>query len=136
MKNWRTVFELMLKFGLVGLLGTVVNLAVYNSLLFNAYFHAHYLVSNLVAFLVAVIHNFLWNHHWAFKGHAENKSTSHKAMQFFIVSGFGFLLSTFLLWSFVAQLSWNERFANIVAIGCVSVLTFLGNYLVTFSSSD
>lgn len=134
MVQWQLFFERWVKFGLVGALGTVVNLVVYNGLLFNSFFHKHYLMSNTIAFLVAVTHNFLWNHFWAFKGCSDEKSMRQKAVQFFLVSASGFAVGNLLLWGLVAHVGVDERFANVLAIGSVSVLTFLGNHFLTFSA--
>src|SRR3954451_845374 len=76
--NW---FQLV-RFGLVGASGYVVNLAVFTFALHALDFG--YRRAAALAFVVAVTNNFLWNRHWTFdarEGHA-----GFQAARFFIVS--------------------------------------------------
>ena len=54
----------LLKFGLVGGSGYLINLAVFALLAGNL--DVHHIVAAVGAFCVAVTNNFLWNRHWTF----------------------------------------------------------------------
>ncbi len=60
--NWAQ----LLRFGVVGASGYVVNLTVYTLLLRAA--GVHYLVAAVGSFLVAVTNNYTWNRLWTFRG--------------------------------------------------------------------
>src|SRR3954464_8412375 len=54
----------LLQFGVVGVSGYVVNLAVFAVLV--GPFGVHHIPSAILAFCVAVTNNFWWNRHWTF----------------------------------------------------------------------
>ena len=58
-------FRQFIKFGIVGSLGTVINIGVLTILTELA--GVHYIFSALVAIFVAMTSNFIWNKHWTFK---------------------------------------------------------------------
>ena len=58
-------FRQFVKFGIVGSLGTVINIGVLTMLTELA--GVHYILSALVAIFVAMTSNFFWNKHWTFK---------------------------------------------------------------------
>ena len=58
-------FRQFVKFGIVGRLGTVINIGVLTMLTELA--GVHYILSALVAIFVAMTSNFFWNKHWTFK---------------------------------------------------------------------
>ena len=61
----------LIKFGIVGFSGYVINLAVFSLMVEGV--GINYRPAAVVAFVVAVTNNFVWNRHWTFKageGHA------------------------------------------------------------------
>ena len=72
----------LLKFGIVGGSGYLINLAVFAVLSGN--FGVHHAVAAIGAFCVAVTNNFLWNRYWTF-GPGEG-SAHFQAARFFAVS--------------------------------------------------
>ena len=72
----------LVRFGLVGGVGFVVNLAVYT--LFVHSVGVDYRVAAVVAWLVAVINNFVLNRHWTFD--ARDGRAHFQAMRFLVVS--------------------------------------------------
>ena len=122
--NW---LELV-RFGLVGASGYVVNLAVFAALVHLA--GAHYRAAALLAFLVAVANNFLWNRRWTFRGHTEQ--AHRQAVRFLMVSVAAFLLGLGILEVLVAGVGLPEVPAQALAIIAATPLSFLGNKLWTF----
>ena len=121
-----------IKFSIVGASGVVVNLAIYNTLLFNSFFHKHYLVSNAISFMFAVTNNFYWNFKWTFYDRASHKSLQSKYVQFFLIGFVTLLVNSFILHVLVDFWLVNARLANLIAIVLCSVLNFIGNSLLTF----
>jgi dolichol-phosphate mannosyltransferase len=55
----------LLKFGIVGASGYLINLAVFSVLADN--FGLHHIAAAIGALCVAIANNFLWNRHWTFE---------------------------------------------------------------------
>ncbi|KKP93262.1 MAG: hypothetical protein US25_C0014G0013 [Candidatus Moranbacteria bacterium GW2011_GWE1_36_7] len=96
------------KFGLIGLLNTLVDLGVLAliTLLFSAYFQIEaksaligtitfYSIYKSVSFIVANISSYFWNKYWTFDQGAK-KQTKSEFIQFFGVSVIGFLINVFV----------------------------------------
>lgn len=121
------------KYNMVGLSGALVNVAVFNALIFGVFFNKNYLLAYLVAFIVAVSNNFYWNYKWTFKEHKSHGSVRLKYIKFFLVGVTGLLISSGILFVLVDCLLLNKRMANILAIVAVSTFNFVANYLLTFA---
>ena len=122
--NW---LELV-RFGLVGGSGYVVNLAVF-TLLVHAADTGHRLAA-LGAFLVAVANNFLWNRRWTFRGHTER--AHRQAVRFLVVSVVAFVFNLIVLEILVTVVELPEVASQAIAIAAATPLSFLGNKLWTF----
>ena len=124
-ENWAQ----LLRFGLVGASGYLVNLAVFGLACHAA--GADHRVSAAAAFAVAVTNNFLWNRTWTFRagdGHA-----GFQAARFVVVSLAAFAFSLAILEILVAA-GTAELLAQAIAIVCATPLNFLGNRLWSFRS--
>jgi dolichol-phosphate mannosyltransferase len=117
------------KFSIVGLSGTVVNMVVYAVAIQMG---MYYLGAAVVSFLFAVTNNFYWNFRWTFKGQAVYRSRRNKYFRFLAISLLNLGFNLLLLRLFVESLEWNKTLAQLVAIGLVSVLNFLLNSRFTF----
>ena len=72
----------LLRFGLVGASGYVINLGVFA--LLTGILSLHHALAAVGAFVVAVSSNFYWNRHWTFR--ASNGHAGFQAIRFFTVS--------------------------------------------------
>jgi putative flippase GtrA len=125
--NW---YQLV-RFGLVGASGYVVNLVVFTVLVEG--FGVHHLLAATAAFLIAVANNFWWNRHWTFAagdGHA-----GFQAMRFLLVSLGAFALNLVLL-ELLVSAGLAEVPSQAIAVLCATPANFLGNKLWTFGSRD
>ena len=122
--NW---FELV-RFGLVGGSGYLVNLAVFALLVHGT--SADHRVGALGAFLVAVANNFLWNRRWTFREHTGG--AHGQAARFLAVSVGAFLVNLVVLEVLVSGAGLPEVPAQAIAIAAATPLSFLGNKLWTF----
>jgi putative flippase GtrA len=123
--NW---LELV-RFGVVGASGYVVNLIVFSLLVHGS--GADYRLAATAAFVVAVANNFLWNRHWTFR--ARHGHAGFQAVRFFTVSIGAFVFSLAILELLVAGLDAPEVPAQAVAIVAATPLSFLGNKLWSFA---
>lgn len=119
----------LLRFGVVGASGYVVNLAVFTLAVHGA--NLGYQVAATLAFLVAVSNNFLWNRHWTFK--AGDGQAHRQAVRFLLVSVVAFGVGLALLTVLVELAGMQEVPAQAVAIVAVTPLSFLANKLWSFS---
>jgi putative flippase GtrA len=123
--NW---FQLV-RFGVVGGSGYVVNLAT-----FAACLHAlaiDYRIAAVAAFVVAVANNFTWNRLWTFR--ARDGHAGFQAARFFTVSVAAFGVSFVVLQALVGLAGFAELPAQATAIVVATPLNFIGNKLWSFS---
>lgn len=123
-RNWWQ----LLRFGVVGASGYVVNLATFWTALHVL--SIDYRVAAVIAFLVAVANNFWWNRHWTFgagDGHA-----GFQAARFFVVSVLAFAVSFAILTVLVDVAGEAELTAQALAIVGATPLNFAGNKLWSF----
>jgi putative flippase GtrA len=119
----------LLKFGLVGGSGYLINLAVFALLTGNL--GVHHIVAAVAAFCVAVTSNFLLNRHWTFAagdGHA-----GFQGIRFLVVSVVALLINLLALEALIDATSLGELSAQAIAVAIAMPFNFLGNKLWTFA---
>lgn len=118
----------LVRFGLVGGVGFVVNLAVYA--VFVHPIGVDYHVAAVAAWLVAVLNNFVLNRHWTFD--AREGQVHFQALRFLVVSGGAFIVSLLLLTLLVEDAGMAKVAAQALAVAAATPLNFLGNKLWSF----
>jgi dolichol-phosphate mannosyltransferase len=118
----------LLKFGLVGGSGYVLNLGVFTVITAVGVHHA---VAAIVAFCVAVTNNFLWNRHWTFR--AGDGHPGFQAARFFAVSVAALLINLAVLEALIAEASLPGVTAQAIAVAVAMPFNFFGNKLWTFA---
>jgi putative flippase GtrA len=119
----------LLKFGLVGASGYLINLGVFA--LLAGSFGIHHLVAAVGAFAVAVSNNFLWNRYWTF---GPGEGPAHfQAARFFAVSLASLGLNLAVLEVLVSSGHVGELTAQAIAVAVAMPFNFLGNKLWTFA---
>jgi putative flippase GtrA len=117
-------FRQLVKFGLVGATGFVINVGVFAFSL--EVLDVHYRIAYVLAFCVAVSNNFVWNRVWTFR---HQRDGSHMAMQgarFFAISllaaAAGFVLLEVFVRAGVPKIP-----GEMLAVALVVPISFLGN---------
>jgi dolichol-phosphate mannosyltransferase len=119
----------LLKFGLVGGSGYLINLAVFAVLAGSL--NVHHAIAAIGAFCVAVTNNFLWNRYWTF---GPGDGPAHfQAARFFAVSLASLGLNLAVLELLVSSHSVGELTAQAIAVAVAMPFNFLGNKLWTFA---
>ena len=118
----------LIRFGLVGASGYVINLVVF-ALLTQA-LDAHHVVGGIGAFLVAVTNNFTLNRRWTFRIAAAYRG---QAARFLAVSLVGLGLNLALLELLVTGVGAPELLSQAIAVAFVMPINFVGNKLWTFA---
>jgi dolichol-phosphate mannosyltransferase len=112
----------LLKFGVVGGSGYLVNLVVFAFL--AGALDLHYAIAAVGSFCVAVTNNFLLNRHWTFD--ARHGHAGFQAARFFTVS-------VAVLEALVSGASLPELTSQAIAVAVAMPFNFIGNKLWTFA---
>jgi putative flippase GtrA len=120
----------LVRFGLVGGLGFVINIAVYTLCVHVLVIDYH--LAAVVAWVVAVANNFVLNRHWTFD--AGDGRAHFQAMRFVTVSLVALGFSLLLLMAFVELAGLPKVPAQALAVAASMPLNFLGNKLWSFAS--
>ncbi len=124
----RATWAQLLKFGLVGGSGYLVNLAVFDLLVTTG---ANHLAAAVGAFCVAVSNNYVWNRYWTF-GPGEGAAAT-QAARFFAVSVASLMVNLVALEILVAGAELAELPGQAIAVAIAMPFNFAGNKLWTFS---
>lgn len=119
----------LVKFGIVGGSGYLINIAVFALLTGSA--NLHHIPAAVGAFCVAVSNNFLWNRYWTF-GPGEDHP-AFQAARFFAVSVAALAINLIALEALIALTSLGEVTAQAIAVALAMPLSFLGNKLWAFA---
>lgn len=119
----------LLKFGIVGGSGYLINLAVFAVLAGSL--EVHHALAAIGAFGVAVTNNFLWNRYWTF-GPGDG-SAGFQAARFFAVSLASLGLNLVVLEALISSGSVGDLAAQAIAVAVAMPFNFLGNKLWTFA---
>ena len=124
-QNWLQ----LLRFGMVGASGYVVNLAVFATCVHVI--GMDYRVASAVAFLVSVTSNFWLNRHWTFS--AKEAHPMQQALRFFAIStlvyGFSYVVLVALVDAGAVKVV-----AQAIAIAAGTPLSFVGQKLWSFKA--
>ena len=119
----------LVRFGVVGGVGFVINLAVYTLCVHVIGIDYH--VAAVVAWFVAVANNFVLNRHWTFDARQHGR-VHFQAMRFVTVSLVALGFSLLLLVLFVEVAGVPKVPAQALAVAASMPLNFLGNKLWSF----
>ncbi len=125
-ENWVQLVQ----FGIVGVIGYFVNLAVFGAL--TGFLDVHHIPAAIAAFSVAVTNNFLWNRHWTFD-HAKDAHAGFQAARFFTVSVLALGINLIALQILIEVVEFPELGAQAIAVAFAMPFNFIGNKLWTFA---
>ncbi|GIT81004.1 hypothetical protein LLS1_26730 [Leifsonia sp. LS1] len=112
----------LIKFGAVGAVGFVVNIAVFNGLMLTVLSNVPHktLIATAIATLVAIGTNWVGNRYWAFaKNRQEN--TAREGAEFFIVSLAGMAIPLLCVWVSHYALGFTSLLADNIANNVVGL---------------
>ena len=115
----------LIKFGVVGVSGFVINLAIY-----QAHLGLGPHTAAAISFVVSAASNYWWNRHWTFVH--QKGSFAYQGMRFYAVSLAAFAVNQLWLVLFIDVLDWRKVLSQAIAIILVTPLNFIGNKLWSF----
>jgi dolichol-phosphate mannosyltransferase len=117
-----------LRFGLVGLSGVCVDMAIFYLLSDPTTLHWGLTRSKVIASEFAIFNNFLWNDSWTFRDISSHQSGWDKRIKRFIkfnlVCLIGLMLNVTILNILYNYLNVNQYLANLLAISIVTIWNF------------
>jgi putative flippase GtrA len=119
----------LVKFGVVGASGYLINLAVFSILADSI--DVHHIIAAIGAFCVALASNFFWNRHWTFE--SGDGHPGFQAARFLAVSLGALLINLVVLEALVSGTSMGDLPAQAIAVAVAMPFNFLGNKLWTFA---
>jgi putative flippase GtrA len=118
----------LLKFGVVGGSGYLINLGVFAFLSGNlGIYHA---VAAIGAFCFAVTSNFLWNRYWTF---GPGEGLAHLQAARFLAVSIACLVINLVVLELLVGSGMGELAAQAIAVAVAMPFNFLGNKLWTFT---
>jgi putative flippase GtrA len=128
--NWAK----LVKFGIVGGTGYVVNLLVFAFL--TQSLDVYHLLAAVGAFLVAVTNNFAWNRYWTFRDSSGDTPIVSQAVRFLTVSVGGLVVNLIVLALLVDLLDVAELPSQAIAVAVAMPVNFVLNKMWTFGWAD
>ncbi len=125
------------KFAIVGLIGAIVDLAVFNGLISFANFSPPF--ANTISVFIAICSNFVWNRFWSFP-ESRQRPIVGQFFQFLAINAVGWALNQ-LIFNAVWHLAmprlgiyapWDYNLAKLFAIGIILFWNFGINRLTTY----
>lgn len=117
-----------LKFGVVGLLGTVIDF--FFTWLCKEKLKWNKFLANSIGFMLAATSNYILNRIWTFE--SDNPEVGREYFSFFIVSVIGLGLNNLILFLLHEKGKMNFYLAKAFAIALVTLWNFVANYFFTF----
>ncbi len=117
-----------LKFGVVGLLGTVIDF--FFTWLCKEKLKWNKFLSNSIGFTLAASFNYILNRIWTFE--SANPDVRREYFSFFVISLIGLGLNNLIIYLLNEKMKMNFYVAKVFAIAFVMIWNFVANYLFTF----
>ena len=111
------------KFNLVGAMGMVVQLA--SLALLSRWAGSHYLFASAAAVELAVLHNFVWHVRFTWRDRRDDSALLSQLVRFHLSNGLVSVVGNLVLMRILVQQAHLPLLvANVIAIGCCSVVNF------------
>ena len=116
-----------IKFGLVGVLNTLINWIIFALLNFVG---VYYIVANVIAYAIATANSYIWNSKWVFKYNGKDKKET--TAKFIILNLIGLALNTAILYFLVDILSLNKLVGLVITTAIVMIINYIVNKIWVF----
>lgn len=120
-----------IKFGLVGVLNTLINWIIFSLLNFVG---VYYIIANIIAYAVATVNSYIWNSKWVFKYNGKDKKET--TVRFVILNLLGLALNTAILYFLVDMLLFNKLAGLVITTAIVMVINYLLNKIWVFNEGN
>jgi len=128
----KPLIKQMIRYAIVGAIGTVVNLSILYIL--TEFFHIHYIFSEIVAFVLAALNNYILDKIWTFKENIQTELIK-KWFQFILINLIALAVNLTILFILVEFFYIWYIFAEVLAICGAFLINFFGNRTWTFNNN-
>lgn len=112
----------LIKFGLVGLSGYVVNTIALA--LFTDLAGIHYLIGATMATQVSTTWNYVFTDSWVFATHNSERGHVARFAMFWVMNNASLVIRLPLLWLLTSPLGIHHLISNVISLGIVTVVRF------------
>jgi putative flippase GtrA len=126
-KNQFIKYKRIIKFGIIGLSGTVIDFSVLTLLVELAGFNI--LIANAISFIFGATNNFVWNKFWTFRN--KDRKFRKQFFKYLTVAFIGLIINTALMHLFIT-LGLHYLIAKVVIAAIVVIWNYNGNKFWTF----
>lgn len=123
MKRTNNLFSQLIRFGIVGLISTLIDFAVLTIL--TELFGIHYLTSAAIGFIVSTLFNYLASMSYVFNSRFNDGNKKKELLLFLLLSMIGLGLNQLFMWIFVEVL----QLFYVIAKVCATVLVMGWNFV-------
>ena len=123
----------LIRFGIVGVLSTLIYTAVYLPLTLYVFERRHAVYAVPFGFTVAVIAGFILHSRWSFKGHGTRAPGPAQQAKFVAVQASGMALNAFITWIGTAKFGYAPWVPLLPAVVLATMLTFYLNRRLVFA---
>lgn len=116
------------KFGIVGVINTLVNWIIF--FILNA-LGMYYILANIIAYILGTVNSYLWNTLWVFK--YKDKASTETTIKFIILNLIGLGLNTGILYVLVDLCNLNKFIGLVITTAIVMIINYIVNKLWVFS---
>ena len=116
------------KFGMVGVLNTLVNWSIFFILETCG---VYYILANIISYSLSTIHSYLWNTLWVFK--YKDKVSTDTTFKFILLNIIGLCLNTAILYILVDLCNLNKFIGLVITTAIVMIINYVVNKLWVFS---
>lgn len=113
------------KFGMVGVLNTLVGYGAF-FLLLN---YTNYMISLIISHIIGVTHSYIWNKYWTFKS---KKMSINEFLKFNSIYILVFLTNALVLIFFVNALNLDPHIGQLIALPIITMISFIGQKYWSF----
>jgi putative flippase GtrA len=121
------MFGQLIRFGVSGLISTLVYSAVYLPLTAYVFPPERAVLAVPPAFLVAVTCGFFLHSAWSFRGHGTRDASGRQHLKFLVVQGFGLVLNALFTWAMTDLLRLPAWTALVPVVTITPLATFFLN---------
>lgn len=123
----------LVRFGITGLISTLIYSAVYLPLATYAFASDHAVYAVPPAFAAAVLFGFVAHSRWSFKGHGSRRPGGMQQVKFVGVQASGMALNALVTWIGTAKLGLAPWVPLLPAVALATVMTFVLNRRLVFA---
>ncbi|MFR1077492.1 MAG: GtrA family protein, partial [Romboutsia timonensis] len=113
-----------IKFGMVGVINTLVNWIIF--FILNA-LGMYYILANIIAYILGTVNSYLWNTLWVFK--YKDKTSTETTIKFIILNLIGLGLNTGILYVLVDLCNLNKFIGLVTTTAIVMIINYIVNKL-------